>query len=199
VARRRHRIAKADSALKEFLNEHGIFEIKQQASAAIRIAAGLAAQRNLVRMEREMLAMTLKPGSPELVRAERMLEMLERQIVEVREGDGSEFFPSWQDVPGLASEYMRLYEELKMQEFALAYVRLKLEDEAILANRDVNVIRVIDPPFVPQKRVWPKRKQIVLVSTFAVFFWVCFGLIVRERWGRDLVTFESPAAGGETR
>lgn len=202
VSRRERRVAAADSALKVFLDEHGVFDIEQQARAAILIAARIEVTRNAVRLEKEMLETTLLPGSPELERAKRMLEKLEEEIATISAGSGSELFPSLREVPDLASEYLRLYEELKMQEFALAFVRLKLEDEEIMANREVSVIRVIDPPFVPEKRVWPKRKQIVMISTCAVFFWVCFGLIVWERWregafGSPPKAYEAdPAPGG---
>lgn len=199
VTRRERRIAAADSVLGAFLTEHGIFEIEEQARAAIEVAARLEARMNAVRLEKELLEMTLLPGSPELVRAERMLGKMAEQIAAVREGRGSDLFPSLRDVPDITSEYLRLYGELKIQEFALAYVRLKLEDEAILANRDVSVIRVIDPPVAPQQRAWPKRKQIVMFSTFAVFFWACFGLIVKERWREGLIAFESsPKRTGTT-
>ncbi len=192
VVRRERRIAEADSVLGAFLTGHGIFEIEEQARAAIEVAARLEARMRAVRLEKELLEMTLLPGSPELVRAQQMLRKMEEQVATVREGRGSDLFPSLRDVPGLASEYLRLYGELKIQEFALAYVRLKLEDEAILASRYVSVIRVIDPPVAPQRRTWPKRKQIVMISTFAAFFWSCFGLIVKERWREGLIAFESP-------
>ncbi len=196
VARRQRRVAVADSVLRAFLDEHGVFDIEQQALAAIRIAARLEVRRNAVRLEKELLEMTLLPGSLELERAERMLEKLGEGIATARAGSGSELFPSLHEVPDLASEYLRLYEELKMQEFALAFIHLKLEDEEIMANREVSVIRIIDPPFVPEKRVWPKRKQIVMISTCAVFIWVCFGLIVWERWREG--AFASPPSDLET-
>jgi tyrosine-protein kinase Etk/Wzc len=198
VARREHRIAAADSVLGAFLTEHGIFEIEEQARAAIEVATRLEMRMNAVRLEKELLEMTLLPGSPDLVRAEQMLEKMAEQVVTVREGRGFDLFPSLRDVPDLASEYLRLYGELKIQEFALEYIRLKLEDEAILTNKDVSVIRVIDPPVAPQRRAWPKRKQIVMISTFAAFFWACFGLIVKERWREGFIAFESPPVGPGT-
>jgi uncharacterized protein involved in exopolysaccharide biosynthesis len=58
---------------------------------------------------------------------------------------------------------------------------LKLADAQILANSHVSTLRILDPPVIPEKRVWPKRKQIVLISTGAAFFWSGFFLLVRER------------------
>ena len=96
----------------------------------------------------------------------------------------------------MASEYVRLFTDRKMQEFAVMFLRLQLEDARLSANRRSSVLKVIDPPFVPERRIWPKRKQIVMVSTLAAFFWVLFVLLVVERiragWGPGEA--EAPAA-----
>ncbi|MCK4235689.1 MAG: hypothetical protein KAX38_01130, partial [Candidatus Krumholzibacteria bacterium] len=81
---------------------------------------------------------------------------------------------------------------------------LMLEDARISANRETSVIRVIDPPFVPEKRAWPKRKQIVIVSTLAALFWTCFFLALRENWRKGMfgaepslpVNFDAYAGSG---
>ena len=69
-----------------------------------------------------------------------------------------------------------------MQEFVLGYLRLRLADAQISANNHVNVLKIVDPPAAPEQRSWPKRKQIVMISTAAAFFWGCFFMIVRDRW-----------------
>jgi len=53
---------------------------------------------------------------------------------------------------------------------------------------------VIDPPAAADKRLWPKRKQIVMSSTIAAFFWVCLVLMIRKRY-RDMPHI--PASNGE--
>jgi uncharacterized protein involved in exopolysaccharide biosynthesis len=69
-------------------------------------------------------------------------------------------------------------------EFSLAYIRLKLEDARISAERYESVVRVIDPPFVPDQRSWPKRKQIVIILTLATVFWTCFVIALRDKASR---------------
>lgn len=182
IVRREARVASVDSAIMAFLDDHGVFEIEQQARAALNVAAILNARLSIMQVEKNLLEMTLKSGSPELEGVKRRLEKLEEQLLAVKEGTGAGLFPSLDELPDLAAGYFRLVGERRMQEFALTYIRIKLEEEIILANRRVSVIRVIDPPVLPERRIWPKRKQIVIVSTMAVFFWACFFLIIIERW-----------------
>ncbi len=183
IERREMRILEADSAIQQFQVEHGLYDIEEQARAALMVAAALSARQSMLEVERELLEMTLKRGSPELEALRSELELLEGQLSGMREGvtQGQSIFPPLKDFPGLASEYVRLLTERKLQEFVVMYLSLQLEDARMSSNRRASVLKVIDPPYVPERRVWPKRKQIVMVSTLAALFWVTFILLVVER------------------
>lgn len=185
IERREKRIEEADSALQRFQVEHGLYDIEEQARAALMVAAALSARQSMLEVERELLEMTLKRGSPELEALGSELDLIEGQLSGMRKGmeRGQSLFPPLNDFPGLASEYARLLAERKLQEFVIMYLSLQLEDARLSSNRRGGVLKVIDPPFVPERRVWPKRKQIVMVSTLAALFWVTFILLVAESRG----------------
>lgn len=199
VARRERLAASADSALRDFQVEHGIYEIENQARAALRIASALGARMSMLDVERRLLEMTMKAGSPELERLERELEKVNEQIAFMSEGGGTggELFPPLREMPGLDARYVQLYTEIMRQGFVLTYLKLKLEDARIMANRNTSVIRVLDPPVMPERRSWPKRKIIVLVSTASAFFWACLVLMVRERWGEWIAEAKTSLRGEE--
>jgi uncharacterized protein involved in exopolysaccharide biosynthesis len=71
--------------------------------------------------------------------------------------------------------------ERKMQEFLLAYLRLRLADAEMTANSRTSALKVFDPPSAPDRRSWPKRGRIVMVSTAAAFFWASFFVTLIER------------------
>jgi capsule polysaccharide export protein KpsE/RkpR len=183
IERRETRIQEADSAIQRFQVEHGLYDMEEQARAALMVAAALSARQSMLEVEKELLEMTLKRGSPELEALRSELELLEGQLSGMMEGvkQGQSLFPPLKDYPGLASEYVRLLTERKLQEFVVMYLNLQLEDARISSNRRMSVLKVIDPPYVPERRVWPKRKQIVMVSTLAAFFWMTFIVLVVER------------------
>ena len=184
LERRRRRIASLDSALSDFMAGHGVIEIEQQARAVLEVAAMLRGQLTVLDVERDLLAMTLKPESPELQRMNREVEKLHEELLKFRKGssDDSGIFLPLDELPGLAAEYVRLFTERGLNEFAATFIQLKLEDAKISANRRVSVIRVIDPPVLPERRAWPKRKQIVIGSALVAFLWTIFFLLIRERW-----------------
>ena len=185
IERREKRIIEADSALQLFQVEHGLYDIEEQARAALMVAASLSARQSMLEVERELLEMTLKSGSPELEALRSEMDLIEEQLSGMRKGinQGQRLFPPLNDFPGLASEYARLLGERKLQEFVIMYLSLQLEDARLSSNRRASVLKVIDPPFVPERRVWPKRKQIVMVSTLAALFWVTFIVLVIETRG----------------
>jgi uncharacterized protein involved in exopolysaccharide biosynthesis len=85
----------------------------------------------------------------------------------------------------------------------IAYLRLRLADAEAAADSRVSTMKVLDPPSAPDRRSWPKRKQIVLVSTAAAFFWGSFFMVLDERrkagWepaGDD--TCAGPRPGGDS-
>lgn len=188
LAWRQKRVASADSAVMVFLKQHGVYQLEQQARAALEIVAGLNARLSILEVEQRLLEMTMRTGSPELEKLTVELDNLRAQIAKIQSGTGDEesLFPPLNEFPDIAAGYLRLVIELRAQEGVLQYVRLLFEDATIQANRRISVLRIIDPPFIPEQRVWPKRKQIVIVSTIAVFFWTCFVLLVLDTRGRQM-------------
>ena len=186
LARGERARAATDSVLSGFMSSSGIFDIESQAKAAFQITGALAARVSALEVERDMMSMTRREGSPDLGRLDLEIEKLRAEIDRAtRMGGGEGLFPPLSDLPGLAAEYLGMVAERMAQEFALAYLRLKLEDSRISANRRISAIRVIDPPVVPERRSWPKRKQIVIILTMASVFWACFVIVVREKMSAE--------------
>jgi capsule polysaccharide export protein KpsE/RkpR len=182
LVRREIARAKADSAMSEFMVSRGIFEIESQAKAAFQVIGALTARVSALEVERSMLRMTRREGSDDLKQIDLEIEMLRAEIERAAvEGGDEDLFPSLSRMPGLAAEYLGMVADRRAQEFSLAFIRLKLEDAKIFAGNRTATIRVIDPPLVPEKRSWPKRKQIVIILTLASVFWTCFVILVREQ------------------
>ena len=188
LERRERRMARMDSAMTRFMAVHGIFEVEAQAAAAFDVIGGLSARLSALEIERRIIERTAEPGAAQLQRIDLEIEKFEEELLSVVETEGGRgLFPPLSEFPGIVTEYLGMVAERMAQEFAAAYVTLRLEDARISAGSRQSVMRVIDPPAAPDRRAWPKRKQIVLITTMAVFFWTCFVLLLRERgpWGGD--------------
>lgn len=176
IGSRMKKVAAADSMIKDFMERNGLVDIGEQVRGAYELLAELKKEQSVLDIEKSLLELTLSENAPDYERLEARVSLLDEKITELMEGRAAgkaPVIPSMRDVPELAAEYMRLVMERKIQEFAMAFMRLKLEDAKLTSARDVSVIRIIDPPYVPERRIWPKRKQIVMISTFSALFAAC--------------------------
>ncbi len=185
IERRESEIAGSDSVLMAFMQEHGVYQLEQQARAALEAAAVIRTRQELIEVKRGMLEEVATGENPSLKLIKLELKELDNQIRRMsQQGDRGNLFPPLSEFPSLASQYIQLVTRRELKEFALQYMRLKLEDARIISSRGVSSLRMVDPPFVPERRIWPKRKQIVLISTISVFLWACILIIAVEVRGR---------------
>jgi capsule polysaccharide export protein KpsE/RkpR len=183
IAQRKTAIAASDSLIQDHLGRYGLYDMQQQLRAMLDIVSDLSGRLSILDIEKKLLEMTMKPGSDELDRIELECNKLREQLLLLRKtGAEPSLFPPLKRLPEISARYLQLVSERRTQEFVLAYLRLRLADAEISASNHVDVLKVIDPPAAPEKRSWPKRKQIVIVSTAAAFFWACFCVMVWERW-----------------
>jgi uncharacterized protein involved in exopolysaccharide biosynthesis len=182
VAGRERAILVADSLIGSYLEQYGLYEMEEQVRVMLDIVSDLSSRLSMLDVERRLLELTMKPGSDDLDRVEFEWKQLRNQLLLLREtGAEPNLFPSFKKLPEISTHYMQFMSERKMQEFMLAYLRLKLADAEVSANSRMSAIKVFDPPSAPDRRSWPKRKQIVLVSTAAAFFWASYFMVLDER------------------
>ena len=182
IARGEKAIASSDSLIELYLKHYNVYDIEEQVRVMLDIVSNLSARLSILDVEKRLLLMTQNVGNEELDRVELRWNKLRDQILMLREtGAEPNLLPPLSKLPEITAGYVHLVSERKVHEFVLQYLRLKLADAQILANSHVSTLRILDPPVIPEKRAWPKRKQIVLISTGAAFFWSGFFLLVRER------------------
>ncbi|MFA4948262.1 MAG: hypothetical protein WC674_07125 [Candidatus Krumholzibacteriia bacterium] len=182
VARRERALAVADSLIGSYLGRYGMYEMEGQVRVMLDIVSNLSSRLSILDVEKRLLEMTMKPGSDNLDRVEFEWNQLRNQLLLLREtGAEPNLFPPFKKLPEISTRYMQFMSERRMQEFMLAYLRLRLADAEVTANSRMSALKVLDPPSAPERRSWPKRKQIVLVSTAAAFFWASFFMVLGER------------------
>ena len=182
VARREREIAAGDSLIGGYLGQYGLYAMEEQVKVMFDIVSDLSGRLSVLDVEKRLLELTMKPGSGDLDRIEFEWTQLRNQLLLMREtGAEPNLFPPFKKLPDISAHYMQLLSERKMQEFMLAYLRLRLTDAEAGENSRMSAIKVFDPPSAPDRRSWPKRTQIVFVSTAAAFFWASFFMVLDER------------------
>jgi len=182
VARRERAVSVADSLIGNYLGQYGLYEMEEQVRVMLDIVSDLSSRLSVLDVEKRLLELTMKPGSDDLKRVEFEWNQMRNQLLLLREtGAEPNLFPPFKKLPEISTRYMQFMGERRMQEFMLAYLRLRLADAEVTANSRMSALKVLDPPSAPDRRSWPKRKQIVLVSTAAAFFWGSFFMVLDER------------------
>jgi capsule polysaccharide export protein KpsE/RkpR len=182
VSRRERALSTADSLIGGYLGKFGLYQMEEQVRVMLDIVSDLSSRLSVLDVEKRLLELTMKPGSEGLDRVEFEWTQLRNQLLLLREtGAEPNLFPPFKKLPEISTHYLQFMSERRMQEFMLAYLRLKLADAEVIANSRMSALKVLDPPSAPDRRSWPKRKQIVLVSTAAAFFWASFFMVLDER------------------
>jgi uncharacterized protein involved in exopolysaccharide biosynthesis len=182
IARRERALAAADSTIGSYLGQYGLYEMEEQVRVMLDIVSSLSSRLSMLDVERRLLELTMKQGSDDLDRVEFEWNQLRNQLLLLREtGAEPNLFPPFKKLPEISTHYMQFMSERRMQEFMLTYLRLRLADSEVTAKSRMSALKVLDPPSAPDRRSWPRRSQIVLVSTAAAFFWACYFMLLDER------------------
>lgn len=96
--------------------------------------------------------------------------------------DTGELYPPLRQLPRLAVPYTDLYRRVKVQEAVFELLTQQYEMARIEEAKDVPVVRVIDPPGVPEKKSFPPRLLLTLLFTFLSFAGASALILVRDHW-----------------
>ena len=92
-------------------------------------------------------------------------------------------YPPLRQLPRLAVPYADLYRRVKVQEAVFELLTQQYEIARIEEAKDLPVVRIIDSPGVPEKKSFPPRLIITLLTTLFALSATSFWLVLREQWG----------------
>jgi len=96
--------------------------------------------------------------------------------------DKGELYPPLRQLPRLAVPYADLYRRVRVQEAVFELLTQQYEISSIDEAKDTPVIKVIDPPGVPERKSFPPRLLLALLFAFLAFAGTSALILMRERW-----------------
>ena len=174
-------LKEAEEAMKSFQTDKKIVAIDAQTEAAIRVLADLKAQITAREVQMGVMKQFSTAANPDVLRIKDELRELRKQLtmVESKRGNPETMaLPSLSEAPALGLQYIRLKRESLIQEKVFELLTQQYEMARIDEAKEDITFQVIDRAIPPDKRIKPKRRQMVMlagaVSLFAGVFLVFF-------------------------
>jgi capsule polysaccharide export protein KpsE/RkpR len=182
----------ASRDFSQFASKNTAIDIKEQAKAMVEAAATLQGQ--LIATESQL------KGLEEIYTANNVrVRSVQARIMELQQqldklgaqsaggaGDsakpGSALYPSIRDLPLLGVTYEDLLRRTKIQEAVYETLTQEYELAKVQEAKDTPSIRVLDAASVPERKSFPPRMIIILLSAFAACGAGAMWLLGRVRW-----------------
>lgn len=166
-------LIKSEESMKGFQEKTGAFRIDEQAKAVIEGIARLRTQIAEKEVQLKVMKTYATSYNPDIQRIEEELKGLNEQLNRLEMSGGSDnpdVILSTGRIPAVGTEYVRKLRDFKYNE-SLYEILLKQYELARLDEaKDAPIIQIIEKATPPEKKVKPKRSQMVVIAMFMGIF-----------------------------
>jgi len=165
-------LSNAEEALARTQQKTGMIEINSQSRALILAAAALQAQIASKEVEIRSLETFATSQNAQLVQAQQELAGLRAQLAKLGStgtGNDADLVLPRGQVSEAGLEYVRKLRDVKYYETMFQFLAQQFEAAKLDEAKEGAVVQVVDPAVPPDRRSFPHRSLIVIISTFAFF------------------------------
>jgi len=187
-------LAEAEEAMRKTQQTTGVLQIDSQARALIESAAVLRAQVTAKEVQIEAMRSYAAEDNPDLILVKQQLSALQKQLQQLAGSDrdpGSDIILSKGRVTGSGLEFIRRYRDLKYHETVYELLTKGLELAKLDEARQGEVLQTVDAAVPPDKKSFPPRTVIVVLSTVIAFLIAIFWITAREAMRRAFAAPEN--------
>jgi uncharacterized protein involved in exopolysaccharide biosynthesis len=184
------RLKKAATALADFQSQFRAVDLQAQTRVSIEKAGEIKGTIMAKEVELKVALQTLKRDNPIINRLQTELDELKIQFEHLQFGNSipfeeqKDYFIPFADVPEVGSRLAEFLRDVKVQETVWQLLNQQFYNAKIQEARDTPTVQVLDAAVQPERRTRPKRKLLVVVTSFLTLvfsvFWA-FGLEYVER------------------
>ena len=173
-------LAQSEDALKIFQEQNKAVQLDEQSKAIIEAMGTLKGQLMAKEVELQTMLSFAAPTNPQAEMIQSEIEGLKARLREMGEGSlkgtpgTSDIFIPTSKIPDLALQYLRLLRDAKVQQTVYELLTQQYEMARIQEAKDTPTVQVLDTALVPEKKVKPKRSQIVILTTMVSGFLAVF-------------------------
>jgi uncharacterized protein involved in exopolysaccharide biosynthesis len=176
----------AEVGLKQAQQKSGMIQLDAQAKAIIEGIASLRARITAKKAEIQALRSFATEQNAQLGVAQSELISMEGELIrmEKQSGGADSFDLSLKNVPEAGLEYVRAARELKYRETLFEILARQYEVARLDEARDAALIQVVEPAVEPERKSFPPRTLIVILSALFGMFLACFGVVLSQWKGQ---------------
>ncbi|MCH8981405.1 hypothetical protein IH922_05240 [candidate division KSB1 bacterium] len=189
-------LKKAATALADFQSQFKAVDLQAQTRVSIEKAGEIKGTIMAKEVELKVALQTLKRDNPIINRLQTELDELKIQFEHLQFGNSipfeeqKDYFIPFADVPEVGSRLAEFLRDVKVQETVWQLLNQQFYSAKIQEARDTPTIQVLDAAVSPERRTRPKRKLLVVVTSFLTFvfsvFWAfCLEYVERNKENKD--------------
>lgn len=192
VNQEKEKLADAEVALEKTEMKTGIIQPQGQAQAVIATIMQLRAQISASEVELGALRTSSTDQNPEVIKLQSQIAALREQLADFEKGhpqsasmEGNVLTPT-SEVPAASLEYLRRMRDVRYQETLFEFMTRQYEMAKVDEAKQGQMIQVVDPALVPERRSWPPRTLLTLLAFIVAAMISSFWVILQAAYERKL-------------
>ncbi len=174
----------AEKDFSQFASNNAAIDINEQGKAMVESAAILEGQLIAAQTELQGLRQIYTDQNIRVRTTQARIDELRRQILKMGGKTGpdvagpskeDDLYPSIRKLPLLGVTYADLYRRMKVEETVFETLTQQYEIAKVQEAKEVPSVKVLDPPEIPEKKVFPPRLLLVVLGAF-------FALAIGSGW-----------------
>ena len=176
-------LAVASESLKAFQEANKVVSVEDEIKAAIDAYAKMKSELSVQEAEYEAARSGATDENPYIDNLRREIEASRDELRKLERGGGPNGFGvgfgvSFERLPVVAAQFVRKYQDFKIQQEAYAALYEQYEYARVLEARDTPALTVLDYAVPPERRSFPRRAIIVLaVFLFSLAAGIAFAFV----------------------
>lgn len=183
----------AEKDFSQFASKNAAIDIKEQGKAMVEAAAILEGQYIAAQTELQGLRQIYTDQNIRVRATQARVDELRRQIAKM--GGKSELttpdpskdpepYPTIRQLPLLGVPYADLYRRTRVEETVFETLTQQYEMAKVQEAKEVPSVKVLDPPEIPEKKVFPPRLLFACLGGFLAVVIGAGGVVGFDGWGR---------------
>jgi len=178
--------------LKVFQENHGIFQLEEQVIQYFNIIGAITQVQVEKEIQRDYLKRTVSDDNQMLRQSNIELETINNRLNSIyQDSVKNNILLNFNDLAELGLQYAELTKKIEYQVEIQKFVLPLLEQAKMEEIKSLPVVSILDTPIVPEKKGFPPRTVIVLLSALTAFILCCCYFTIHLTFKNNAAWFKS--------